>query len=172
MSFIRTKKIKKKSGNCYEYAYLVENKWRKRLKGSKKGARQKVKAFLGRVYSLNLVNDRNFSEHYNIKDIDEYVKENSLSKITKDLVLWEFFKHDVKDVAVDFEEIILRKDKNKIVLRMNEGFLCDCTLKKLLNFKFKEDEYDAGVVLAKVFVEAGIKIPRELFVKVFEKINS
>ena len=172
MAYIRIKKIRKKSGNSYEYAYLVENKWRKRLKGGKKGARQKVKAFLGRLHKPVLSNDKDFFEHHSIDDIDKYVKENTLKGISKDLIAWEFAKHRISnEFLVNFDDKILRNYNKKAVLQLNEGFLCDHTLRKLVNFRFKEDEYEAGKALAKVFVEAGIKIPQELFVKVFEKIS-
>jgi hypothetical protein len=169
MSFIRVKNIKKKSGNSYEYAYLVENKWMKR---GGKGSRQKVKAFLGRVHKPVLVENKDFLEHHSIEDIDSYVKENSLSKVAQDLISWEFVKHGVSnEFIVDFEGKVVRKYNNKAVLKMNEGFLCDHTLKKLVGFRFKEDEEHAGMALAKAFVEAGINIPQELFVKVFEKVS-
>ncbi|HLC96229.1 MAG TPA: hypothetical protein VJH97_02815 [Candidatus Nanoarchaeia archaeon] len=167
MVYIRIKKIKKKSGNCYEYAYLVENTWKKR----KQGARQKVKAFLGRVHKPVISNDVDFLQHHSIMDINQYVKENGLGKITRDLITWELHKHDLQnDISIDFENRVVRRYKNKAVVQMNEGFLCDYTLKKLLGFRFKDDE-NAGITLAKAFVEAGIKIPEELFIKVFEKIS-
>ena len=169
MTFIRIKKIKKKSGNSYEYAYLVENTWRKR---PKVGTRQKVKAFLGRVYKPEIKNNKDFFSHFKIEDKDSYIKNNILSKITKDLIVWEFFKYDIsdKEFFVDFENKLVRKYNNKAVLQINEGFLCDYTLRKLIGFRFKDDEH-AGMTLAKAFVEAGINIPQELFVKVFEKVS-
>ena len=172
MVYIRIKKIKKKSGNCYEYAYLVENKWRKRVRGGKAGARQKVKAFLGRVYKPVLTNDKDFLEDHGISDMGRYVNENSLKRISQDLIDWEFFKHDIGNgFFVDFENKSVRKYKKKAVLQLNEGFLCDYTLRKLINFRFREDEHEAGIALAKAFVEAGINIPKGLFVKVFEKMS-
>jgi len=171
MSYIRVKKIKKKSGNEYEYAYLVENKWKKRLKGGKKGARQKVKAFLGRNYKRSIVNDIDFFEYSKIDDVSQYVNSNSLKQIVKDLVKWEFYRHDIKDVIVDWNNNSIRNYKNKVVLQMNEGFLCNDTLRKLIRFRFKSEEEHAGIALAKVFVDSGLQIPQEVFVKLFEKIS-
>lgn len=173
MAYIRIKRIKKKSGNSYEYAYLVENKWRKRPGNGKPGARQKVKAFLGRIYKPSLVNEQDFFEYVKANDVDAYVKENSLAKITRDLISWEFFKHDIDKncIFVDFENKIVRKYRNKVAVQMNEGFLCGYTLKNLVNFRFKEAEENAGMALAKAFVEAGVKVPEELFVRVFEKVS-
>lgn len=47
--FIRIKNIKAKNGDIYPYYYLVENMW------TPKGARQKVKAYLGRVQHLSAI---------------------------------------------------------------------------------------------------------------------
>ena len=172
MVYIRVKKFKRKNGKIVKYAYLVKSRWKKRVgKGSKQGARQKVKGFLGRVCKGTVVKDVNFFEHFKISDLDSYVKENSLRKIAEDLVGFEFVKHDVNDVYVNFDEQVVRRDGNKTVVQMNDGFLCDYTLNKLVGFRFKEDESEAGMALAKVFVDAGIKIPEELFVKVFEKVS-
>ncbi|MFH1641683.1 MAG: hypothetical protein ABIC04_02175 [Nanoarchaeota archaeon] len=170
MTYIRIKRIRKKSGNEYEYAYLVENKWRKRVKNGKPGARQKVKEFLGRISKPELVNDVEFLNYLKIADFNEYSK-NSYRKIVMDLIEWELYKHDVREINFDQEDNTVRKNDKKIVVQMNEGFLCDHTLRKLIIFKFKEDEYEAGMALAKVFVDAGMDIPKELFVKVYEKMN-
>ena len=155
MAFIRKKKIK-----VYEYAYLVENRWKKR---PKKGSRQKVKEFLGRVYKPELKNDLGF-----VKEVD-YVKNNSFRQIVKDLVEFELLKHNVKDFFVDFDKNFVLRNNRKVALQINEGFLCNYTLKNLLNFKLGGEE--AGYSLAKAFVEAGIKVPQELFVKIFEKLS-
>ena len=49
-----------------------------------------------------------------------------------------------------------------VSLRMNEGFLNSYTLNRLLNLKHGDSYY-----LAKCIVEAGIEIPKEVFVGVF-----
>jgi hypothetical protein len=154
MAFIRIKKIK-----GYEYAYLVENIWRKR----KKGARQKVRQFLGRIYKPELKNDMEFSKE------EEYVKNNSFRQIVKDLIEYELLKHGVRDFFVDFDKGFVLRNNRKAALQINEGFLCNYTLKNLINFKLEGEE--AGYGLANVFVEAGIKVPQELFVKIFEKLS-
>ena len=65
MAFIRTKKIK-----GYEYAYIVENTWKKR--GCK--VKQKTKKYLGRVYRHDKINTKDFFEFYNIENIKEYLR--------------------------------------------------------------------------------------------------
>lgn len=159
--------IRKKSIKGHEYAYLVENVWKKR---PKKGCRQKVKSFLGRVHIPKLKANKDFLEYNNIKDIESYVKENSFRKIIKELVMFELFMRGASDFSVDFDKLIVSKKGRNAVIQMNEGFLCSHTLKNLANFKLKHGE-EAGYSFAKVFVEAGIKIPEELFIKIFEKLS-
>ena len=170
MVFIRKKRIKKKSRNIYEYAYLVENKWMKRPRTGKRGVRQKVMGFLGRSFRFEPVHDVGFFEYLNVQDVEEYVNAKEFHEIVEDLLKWEFFKHNVsEEFRVKLKEkSVLRNDKG-VALEMNEGFLCNYTLGRLLNRVVKPGE-DAGYVFANAFVEAGIKIPKELFVKVYEKV--
>ena len=94
MAFFRTKKIKGK-----EYAYIVENEWKR------KGSRQKVKGYLGRVYKFNVKNDVGFIEFKKIESAENYVRENDSKKIIGDLIEWELFRHEI--------------DKNKFAIDLN-----------------------------------------------------
>ena len=158
--FFRIKKIKGK-----EYAYLVHNKWRK------KGSRQKVKGYLGRVHKFDLKNDISFLEHLKIESLNDYIDKNPRNKIIKDLVEWEILKHDIdgKEFSVDLDNLNVQKNKSNIVLMINDGFLCNLTLRNLLEFKAEGDEYEDGYRLARAFVEAGIKIPQEVFIGLCQK---
>ena len=60
-------------------------------------------------------------------------------------------------------------DSKKIVLELNEGFMCKETIESLVNLKIKENE-DSGFKLASAFVEAGLKVPKEVFVGFFGKL--
>jgi len=162
MSFIRTKKIAGK-----DYAYLVENKWYKRgFKGKGRGSRQRVSKYLGRVYSFNKVNDNDFLTFKSINDLEQYLKNNSNNKnqIFRDLVEWELFRHGInkEEFTIDFSNKKIMKGNKEVSLRMNEGFLNSFTLGRLFNLKSGDSYY-----LAKCFVEAGIEIPKEVFVGVF-----
>jgi len=159
MSFIRVKKIAGK-----EYAYLVENKWYKRRhKGKNKGPRQKVTKYLGRVHVFDKVNDVDFYNFKKINDLEKYLK-NSRHKIFKDLVEWELFRHAInnEEFTIDYSNKKILKNNKHISLRMNEGFLNSFTLDRLFNLKSGDSYY-----LAKCFVEAGIEVPKEVFVGVF-----
>jgi len=160
MSFIRIKTIAGK-----DYAYLVENKWYKRRhKGKNKGSRQKVSKYLGRVYHFDKVNDRDFLTFKNIDDLEQYLKNTEKNQVFKDLVEWELWRHNIDKTQynIDFNNKKIMNGKKEVSLRMNEGFLSSFTLKRLFNINSNDSLY-----LAKCFVEAGIDIPKEVFVGVF-----
>ncbi len=208
MSFIRIKRI-----NSIEYAYLVSNVWRKRLRRTekkredmenpkdntekeikerpKKGSRQKVSKYLGKVVRLLLIAERkekNFFEFIDVKNNANYL-ENSKKEIINDLVRFELWKRGFENKGSECAGMIGNEEFNfdlsttkfigndgnekRIVVEMNEGFLCKYTLRSILNFKIRKDAYDEreiGVELAKAFLEAGLNVPKEIFVAYFEKI--
>ena len=183
MAFIRTKKIKKKSGNVYTYAYLVENKWKKRAKGKKK-SRQKVKAYLGRVHKLEKKNELDFLEWRCIEDAQKYLASKDKKDIILDLVKYELLKHGFDevgclvsngDIFMDLEKKEFSvmegfKRKEGIVLHLNEGFMCKETVKMLTNFNAEGTEEEIGYKYAKAFVECGLDVPKEIFVGLFGKV--
>jgi len=159
MVYVRIKKIK---GN--EYAYLVENKWNKKLKQPK----QKVKSYLGRFYNFDIKDNKDFVDHHKI-NMEKYFKENSINKVIKDLIEFEFLKHDISEFEVNLDKKSILKNKNRVVLGINGGYLCNHTLRKLTDFRFNEEE-ELGYGLAKAFSEAGINVSKEVFVEVFNKM--
>ncbi|MBW2980733.1 hypothetical protein KY360_04935 [Candidatus Woesearchaeota archaeon] len=183
MAFIRTKRIKKKSGNVYTYAYLVENKWKKRAIGKKK-SRQKVKAYLGRVYGLDKKSDIDFLAHFCIDNVDDYIKSRDKKGIVIDLVKYELHKHGFDEVGslvsngsvffdldkVEFSVLESYKRKEGIVLSLNEGFMCKETVRRVMHFYSEGTEEEIGYKFAKAFVEAGIDVPKEVFVGLFGKL--
>ena len=160
MSFIRLKKI-----NGKQYAYLVENKWYKRgFKGKGKGSRQKVSKYLGRVYHLEKAIDKDFLGFKEINNLEEYLINNAQDEIIKDLVRWEMFRHNIdsNEFLIDLNSKKIVKNKKAVSLKLNEGILNSYTLRRLFNLR-KEDSY----YLANCFVEAGIEVPKEVFVGLF-----
>ena len=160
--FFRIKKIKGKG-----YAYIVENLW------NRKGSRQKVKGYIGRVYRFELKNNVGFSEYIN-KNIQDYIENNSKNKVISDLVEWELFKFgiDKNEFAVDLTNITLQKNGKNVAFLLNEGFMCSRTLKNLFEFKTEGDEEADGYRFARCFVEAGIKVPQDVFIGLFQKLLS
>jgi len=154
--FIRIKKIKNK-----EYAYLVANKWKD---GS---SRQTVKSYLGSAYKPEKIND--------------YIKINNnlnFKELILDIVKQELLNHGFEEgeilkkdkIIIDLRNLKFIKNKKGVVIALNEGFLCNHTLKELLNFKSKGHEEEVGVKLATMLVETGIRVPKEEFIHIFEKV--
>jgi hypothetical protein len=52
---------------------------------------------------------------------------------------------------------------------MNEGFLCPTTFAALMDFKARGNEEEVGLNLAQAIVDAGLNIPEQVFVRIFEK---
>ena len=161
MVFFRIKKIKGK-----EYAYIVENRWKA------KGSRQKVKSYVGRIYRFNLTNDVDFLSYLKIQDIQNYVGNNDKNRIMSDLIGWELSKFGIskEEFLIDLGNLRIQKNKKDVALLINDGFMCGLTLKSLLNFKPEGDEQEDGYRLARAFVEAGIKVPQDIFVGIFSKL--
>jgi len=53
---------------------------------------------------------------------------------------------------------------------MNEGFLCNDTLKKLLSFKGKGLPKEVGLALGNAILEAGLKVSNSVFVEMFNRV--
>ena len=63
----------------------------------------------------------------------------------------------------------MQNGKN-VVLLVNEGFMCSLTLSSIFEFKPEGDESKDGYRLARAFVEAGIKVPQDVFIGLFGKL--
>jgi hypothetical protein len=167
MSFIRTKKIK---GS--EYAYIVENRW------ARKRTKQRSKKYLGKVYRFDRVGVMDFYEHYDISNIDEYLAGKSKEGVIRDLVKLELFNYGFKEEKGVWQRdgcfINLKGKKvynqkgNNIALAFNDGFLTTYAIRKLHNFT--ADVEEEGYDFAKLFIEAGIAVPKDVFVGVFSKV--
>jgi len=164
MAFIRVKNIK---GN--KYAYLVENTWKKR----KGASRQKVGKYLGKVISLQRTGKEEFT-----RPLPETKEGIALTLVEHELLQHGFVKEGENLIQMDLrfslplKRFVDAKGKeDRIVLEMNEGFLCRETLAALLRFKpRREDEREDAIALAKAFLEAGLRVPHAAFVAYFEKI--
>ncbi len=160
--FIRTKKIK---GN--PYAYLVENTWKR------ESSRQKVSKYLGRVHILaetgktEAVKLNGLSYEQSIRAlIDHQLRR--LGFAQKDNVL----RHE--NLVFDPATMTLKDSSStkSQVLKSNDGFVCDHTLAELIAMKNTGNEQEVGLCLAKACVAAGLDIGKELFVELYEKLES
>lgn len=167
--FIRIKNINKQ-----KYAYLVENDW------TKKGSRQKVKKYLGKIIKLE--------KEKEIKKLDfEKIKKRSFEKITLILVEKELLEHGflkkekskyeseythgdiIASINTKSKIFSLNKKKKNIVLEFNEGFLCPDSVNELIKLNGYGKEEQVGLRLANALVECGIKTPKEIFITLFNK---
>lgn len=157
--FVRIKKIK-----GYQYAYLVENSWKQ---GS---SRQRVKAYLGRVYNFDC-QEKLFAG----------MLDGNFQKIVLELLKWQLSCYGfaiAKNSAVngglrvnlDTLKFVQEKTGKPFVLQGKDGYLCQHTLKNLLQFKSAGYEEQVGRALAHALVDAGIDVPKDIFIKIFEKV--
>jgi hypothetical protein len=152
--FIRIKRI---SGQ--QYAYLVKSVWTDR------GARQKNQKYLGKVVHLGSV-------PYDIPEVSSSFVSDSIHQ----LLIAAGFNYDkvyTKDDIQITSDQVTRKDK-PCVLAINDGFLCDDTLKNALALehpKHIQDLINEGkltTTLAKSLVEAGLLVDEETYISLYE----
>lgn len=160
--FVRIKKIK---GS--EYGYLVENSW------TAKGSRQKVKAYLGKIIKP--------STGAEIPSPD--LKELSYGDAIKAVAKWTLLSHGFQKgtesmlmqgtVLADLNEGKFLNKTNPAVISMNEGFLCQHTFQQMKEFipSSNNDEI-VGKELANILLEAGLSVPQEVFVQLYEKVHN
>src|SRR3989338_620952 len=136
MAFIRVKEIKGQ-----RYAYLVENKWTNR------GARQKVGKYLGKVYAPQKTTKKGLKEYLRITSVKDYAEGSDFRKIINDLINLELHNHGI-------DSFYAEKQGNKVIA-LNQGFLCEHTIKALFSHNPEEDD---GFRLAGLMTGAGIDI--------------
>jgi len=167
--FVRTKTISGK-----EYAYQVKNVW------TRKGARQKTVKYIGSVHRLKRKHDRGLSSFVARSDMQNYVQNSGKNMIVRDLVALELHNYGFNEkkarvwemgkLTADLSKWNFLCGKKNAVLAMNDGFMYDGSVRRLLRFKTIGDEDEVAVKLANCFVNAGIKIEKEIFVQLFEKL--
>ncbi len=155
--FVRVKKIKGKP-----YAYLVENEW------TPWGSRQKVTKYLGKAFTLT-----RFSEGLNElpTGLQNAILEAAAQELTNHGFAREGTTLKQENIIVDLQEKTVRQNSKKVVLGMNEGYLCDHTLQQLLTFVPEERPDENAKKLANLALEAGLKLSNEQFVHLFEQVK-
>jgi hypothetical protein len=152
--FVRIKRIKGQ-----EYGYLVENSW------TGEGTRQRVTGYLGKILRPVRVKSEALAPNP-----AEHVSKTSYPELMKQLVLLELSNHELDGkVSVDFENYAVGDGKKKIVLAINDGFLCSHSLKRLLSYLPDEDY--TGFLMADLITGAGIKVEKDVFIALFEKLQ-
>ena len=144
-----------------EYGYLVQTQW------TSKGPRQKVTAYLGKILRPACVRETSFQEFIGENTLT-FLSRHSFPKIVEKLVQWELHKHKLEEkVQQKSEGLIVRK--KPVVLAVGEGFLCNASIKHILEYAPEKDY--TGFILADRLTAAGIRIDKETFVGCFEKLQ-
>lgn len=161
--FVRTKQINKNT-----YAYLVENKW---VEGR---TVQSSKKYLGRVFSFPVVEDFDFM------DFIEFNLESAPPRdVLKEVVAFELFIRgfsskkniwSLESVSVNISSFDFSYRNKPIALASGDGFLCKDTIMRILKFKSVDREKDK-YALAKLFVEAGIRVHPEAFAALYLRLS-
>ncbi len=167
--FIRSKRVKN-----HRYAYLVKNSW------GRKGPRQRVRRYLGRVHSPQAVSEITFSDYMGQAEgisPDSSPKQMILSLVSWVLCCYGFRQNKSRkshwrlgDIEVDLSRMRVTRGKNNIALYMNNDYLCNYTLRRLLRFTSAGSRDEVALELARAFVGAGIPVPEEAFVEIFQKV--
>lgn len=153
--YIRTKTLKNK-----KYAYLVKARYYK-----KRDPKQVFHSYLGRIYEPNKVNDSFINLNNLIEgDINNIFKELIRNEINN----YELYEHFI----IDLNKLkVFNKKERSCVIKINNGYLCDYTLKNLFRSEPSTiDEKRFSREFARVLIEVGIDINKEIFVLLFDKI--
>jgi len=155
--FVRVKKIKGRP-----YAYLVENEW------TPWGSRQKVTKYLGKTITPDRISE-------GLAPLPEGAQTAIIEAIAQELQNHGFRReeHEITkdDILINLKEGTIRQKKKKIVLGMNEGYMCDHTIKQLLEFKPEENPNQSAKKLVSLVLEAGLNLSDEQFVHIFEQVK-
>lgn len=156
MVFVRVKKVR---GN--KYGYAVANNW------TLKGPRQRVVGYLGRVYQPEKKEKVSEFEEFVQKPLKKYLEISDYKNIIKDLIEFQLQNNEIpEEIEFDKENLTIKKGKKKVVIAINEGYLCDYTIKKLIDY---DGEDATGFNLADLITAAGIKLNEEIFITLFSK---
>lgn len=155
----------KKRGYSGEYGYLVENYW---VNGS---SRQRIKMYLGKVHELKAVQDVAIDV-----DVSKEYLDVILALVKAELIRYGFQeKGGVYFLDRLFVNLNLKtihdSHGRKIVLKLNDGFLCDHHLNELLNCAVDSEEQVKGIKLANLLVSSGLKVKPENFVELYKRLQ-
>jgi len=170
--YIRVKTIKNQ-----EYGYLVQSKWNRKQSTSK----QRFSQYLGRIYQPKKQYNLDLMGINKIQDIQDYFDSKDYQRILRDIISVDLLNHDLKrnknifsdaDYYIDMENLkVYNKKLNSCIIKINNGYLCDYTLRRLFSIKpSNTNEIQFGKELARAVIETGIGIEKDMFVLLFDKI--
>ncbi|MBT3835914.1 hypothetical protein HOD05_01095 [Candidatus Woesearchaeota archaeon] len=158
MAYIRVKKISNKP-----YAYLVESQ------STKRGPRQRVKQYLGRVHTVEL--QENVESVVSGKTKKEFLQGMVVRELKRAGFTEKGKKFSFESLHFCPQELTLRKkNKKEAILKLNEGYLCSFTVDRLHTFAKSKDVNKDGLLLAKYFLESGLTVNEEEFVQYYQML--
>ena len=172
MAFLRVKRIKVR-----EYCYLVENRWSRR-----KGARQRVKAYLGPVVRFPSA-EIDFWEFHHAQP-ERFLRGKDSTAIVRDVIRGELeragFVHDrsVCRKAAGNDTLLFNLQTHKalrngqeIVLALNDGYLCRFTVRRILAFDASGDAAADSMPFARLLVDAGLSPPPAIAAALYQRLG-
>ena len=178
--FIRVKKVIK-GGREYEYAYLVNSKWRKRAKrkGMNKWPEHIYLGHIGRVYRFEPSYFASFEEFVG-GNFEEFLDNCLIEEIYRKFMEYELFSCGFKKngslyqnngVFVDFDRLMVHCGGKEAVvkIRKNRGYICSCYLEGLFKIKNVEDRA-TGMDLMKRIKQLGIDLEPKNFYLLVKKM--
>ncbi len=173
--YLRTKRRKNKEGKEKIYLYLAKTLYRKKGRSPK----QKITSYLGPVIACANAKKAE-PEPKNWAENDSF--QETLKKTMSSTLLASgffchlsgvFLKEDQNRVIVDLNNQTIQNERGlKVCLALNNGFLCDFTVQRLLSQNLSETtEKGLGKHLAKSLIEAGVEVEKELFLILFQKLK-
>jgi len=164
MGFIRVKRIK-----GHKYAYFVENTW------TSSGPRQQSKKYLGKVVEIEPSSEEDFRAWIK-DDFANFLEKSEYKAIILDMIKFELDRGGFKEeegvlgkdkLKIDLKNLKIIDGKKPLVIKLNDGFLCELTLKNLLDYDGENDS--SGTRLASLLVNAGLHVEEEVFIALFDK---
>ena len=136
----------------------MENEW------TPWGSRQKVTKYLGKTIVLQRISEEE-------KQLPKELKKALRIAIEQELENHGFKNGKKEKILVNLEENKIEEVGKKIVLALNEGYMCDHTLKQLFEFTSLEKPSESATKLANLALEAGLKLSQQQFLQLFEQVN-
>ena len=180
LMFIRVKKVIKAKRE-YEYAYLVNSKWRKRAKrkGMGKWPEHIYLGHIGRVYRFEPSYFCDFSDFIG-GDFDKFIEKNQINEIYKKFIEYELINSGFKkngslyfngNVIVDFSKLMVHCNGKEAVVKINKerGYICSLYLEELFKITNINGRVE-GMELMKRLKQVGAKIGPELFYNLVKKM--
>ncbi len=170
--YIRIKSRKNSSGKLSDYAYLVLSK-RKYKK-----PRQKVIAYLGKVYQFPDTELVSLEPNYDL--LNAQYKSLIMHLISLQLIKMGFktskenvFIKDKILVDLNSKRVYSIREQNPISLKINNGFISDYTLSKLINYNPPKTHLKGiGKDFANFLTLTGLQVQETVFLELFNKIRS